>query len=126
MGSYLAVAFTLLLSMACHAQTVSLGQLTNTKWKLVSPVSDYCERGMSFTMTTRTTTTKFKKNKKEFQFPLKYYLSSSIPKTFSRKGSYIIQYVDNSVFWFKIVDISSTKITLLSKLGDTTVYQKVK
>ena len=34
MGSYLAVAFTLLLSMACHAQTVSLGQLTNTKWKL--------------------------------------------------------------------------------------------
>ena len=43
MGSYLAVAFTLLLSMACHAQTVSLGQLTNTKWKLVSPVSDYCE-----------------------------------------------------------------------------------
>ena len=119
--------------MACHAQTVSLGQLTNTKWKLVSPVSDYCERGMSFTMTTRTTTTKFKKNKKEFQFPLKYYLSSSIPKTFdssqigkNRKGSYIIQYVDNSVFWFKIVDISSTKITLLSKLGDTTVYQKVK
>ena len=62
MGSYLAVAFTLLLSMACHAQTVSLSQLTNTKWKLVSPVSDYCERGMSFTMTTCTTTTKFKKN----------------------------------------------------------------
>lgn len=119
--------------MTCHAQTVSLGQLTNTKWKLVSPVSDYCERGMSFTTTTRTTTTKFKKNKKEFQFPLKYYLSSFIPKTFdssqigkSQKGSYIIQYVDNSVFWFKIVDISSTKITLLSKLGDTTVYQKVK
>ena len=132
MGSYLVVAFTLLLSMACHAQTVSLGQLTNTKWKLVSPVSDYCERGMSFTMTTRTTITKFKKNKKEFLFPLKYYLSSSILKTFdssqigkNRKGSYIIQYVDNSVFWFKIVDISSTKITLLSKLGDTTVYQKV-
>ena len=105
MGSYLAVAFTLLLSMACHVQTVSLGQLTNTKWKLVSPVSDYCERGMSFTTTTRTTTTKFKKNKKEFLFPLKYYLSSSIPKTFdssqigkNRKGSYIIQYVDNSVF----------------------------
>ena len=127
------IIIALVLSMTCHAQTVSLGQLTNTKWKLVSPVSDYCERGMSFTTTTRTTTTKFKKNKKEFQFPLKYYLSSSIPKTFdssqigkSRKGSYIIQYVDNSVFWFKIVDISSTKITLLPKLGDTTVYQKVK
>ena len=119
--------------MGCHAQNIATSELNGTKWKLVSPVSDYCERGMSFTMTTRTTTTKFKKNKKEFLFPLKYYLSSSIPKTFdssqigkSRKGSYIIQYVDNSVFWFKIVDISSTKITLLSRLGDTTVYQKVK
>ena len=116
------IIIALVLSMTCHAQTVSLGQLTNTKWKLVSPVSDYCERGMSFTTTTRTTTAKFKKNKKEFQFPLKYYLSSSIPKTFdssqigkSRKGNYIIQYVDNSVFWFKIVDISSTKIILLPK-----------
>ena len=92
------IIIAIVLSMTCHAQTVSLGQLTNTKWKLVSPVSDYCERGMSFTTTTRTTTTKFKKNKKEFQFPLKYYLSSSIPKTFdssqigkSRKGSYIIR-----------------------------------
>ncbi len=108
--------------MGCHAQKIATSELNGTKWKLVSPVSDYCERGMSFTTTTRTTTAKFKKNKKEFQFPLKYYLSSSIPKTFdssqigkSRKGSYIIQYVDNSVFWFKIVDISSTKIILLPK-----------
>ena len=129
----LVFAIYFLLSMGCHAQNIATSELNGTKWKLVSPVSDYCERGMSFTMTTRTTTTKFKKNKKEFLFSLKYYLSSSIPKTFdssqigkSRKGSYIIQYVDNSVFWFKIVDISSTKITLLSKLGDTTVYQKVK
>ena len=59
--------------------------------------------------------------------------SSSIPKKFdssqigkNRKGNYIIQYVDDSVFWFKIVEISSTKITLLSKFGITTVYQKVK
>lgn len=133
MRNSLIIALVFLLSMTCHAQKVSIAELSGTKWKLVSPVSDYCERGMSFTTTTRTTTTKFKKNKKEFQFPLKYYLSSSIPKTFdssqigkNRKGSYIIQYVDNSVFWFKIVDISSTKITLLSKLGDTTVYQKVK
>ena len=133
MRNSLIIALVFLLSMTCHAQKVSIAELSGTKWKLVSPVSDYCERGMSFTMTTRTTTAKFKKNKKEFQFPLKYYLSSSIPETFdssqigkNRKGSYIIQYVDNSVFWFKIVDISSTKITLLSKLGDTTVYQKVK
>ena len=133
MRNSLIIALVFLLSMVCHAQKIATSELNGTKWKLVSPVSDYCERGMSFTTTTRTTTTKFKKNKKEFLFPLKYYLSSSIPKTFdssqigkNRKGSYIIQYVDNSVFWFKIVDISSTKITLLSKLGDTTVYQKVK
>ena len=70
---------------------------------------------------------------KAFEFPLKYYLSPSIPKTFDSsqigkncKGNYIIQYVDDSVFWFKIVEISSTKITLLSKFGDTTVYQKIK
>lgn len=133
MRNSLIIALVFLLSMVCHAQKIATSELNGTKWKLVSPVSDYCERGMSFTMTTRTTTAKFKKNKKEFLFPLKYYLSSSIPKTFdssqigkSRKGGYIIQYVDNSVFWFKIVDISSTKITLLSKLGDTTVYQKVK
>lgn len=133
MRNSLIIALVFLLSMVCHAQKIATSELNGTKWKLVSPVSDYCERGMSFTTTTRTTTTKFKKNKKEFLFPLKYYLSSSIPKTFdssqigkSRKGGYIIQYVDNSVFWFKIVDISSTKITLLSKLGDTTVYQKVK
>ena len=133
MRNILVISLVFLLSMVCHAQKIATSELNGTKWKLVSPVSDYCEQGMSFTTTTRTTTTKFKKNKKEFQFPLKYYLSSSIPKTFdssqigkNRKGSYIIQYVDNSVFWFKIVDISSTKITLLSKLGDTTVYQKVK
>lgn len=117
----------------CFAQTVSTSELNGTKWTLVSPVCDYCERGMSFTMDTRITTEKYKRLNKAFKLPLKYYLSPSIPKTFdssqigkNRKGSYIIQYVDNSVFWFKIVDISSTKITLLSKLGDTTVYQKVK
>ena len=47
--------------MGCHAQNIATSELNGTKWKLVSPVSDYCERGMSFTMTTRTTTTKFKK-----------------------------------------------------------------
>lgn len=119
--------------MGCHAQNIATSELNGTKWKEISPTYDYCERGMTFTMDTRTTNTKFYKTGKEFNCPLKYYISSSIPETFdssqigkNRKGSYIIQYVDNSVFWFKIVDISSTKITLLSKLGDTTVYQKVK
>ena len=133
MRNILVISLVFLLSMVCHAQKIATSELNGTKWKEISPTYDYCERGMTFTMDTRTTSTKFYKTGKEFNCPLKYYLSSSIPKTFdssqigkNRKGSYIIQYVDNSVFWFKIVDISSTKITLLSKLGDTTVYQKVK
>ena len=133
MRNILVISLVFLLSMVCHAQKIATSELNGTKWKEISPTYDYCERGMTFTMDTRTTSTKFYKTGKEFNCPLKYYLSSSIPKTFdssqigkNRKGSYIIQYVDNSVFWFKIVDISSTKITLLSKLGDTTIYQKVK
>ncbi len=121
------------LANTCFAQTVSTVELNGTKWKLVSPVDGYTERGMSFTMDARTTTVMFKRLNKDFKFPLKYYISPSIPKTFdssqigkNRKGCYIIQFVDDCVFWFKIVEMSSTKITLLSKLGDTTVYQKVK
>lgn len=130
MRNILVISLVFLLSMVCHAQKIATSELNGTKWKEISPTYDYC---MTFTMDTRTTSTKFYKTGKEFNCPLKYYISSSIPETFdssqigkNRKGSYIIQYVDNSVFWFKIVDISSTKITLLSKLGDTTVYQKVK
>ena len=133
MRNILVISLVFLLSMVCHAQKIATSELNGTKWKEISPTYDYCERGMTFTMDTRTTSTKFYKTGKEFNCPLKYYISSSIPETFdssqigkNRKGSYIILYVDNSVFWFKIVDISSTKITLLSKLGDTTVYQKVK
>ncbi len=133
MRNILVISLVFLLSMVCHAQKIATSELNGTKWKEISPTYDYSERGMTFTMDTRTTSTKFYKTGKEFNCPLKYYISSSIPETFdssqigkNRKGSYIIQYVDNSVFWFKIVDISSTKITLLSKLGDTTVYQKVK
>ena len=128
---FLVIAF--LLGMACHAQKVATSELNGTRWKLVSPVCDYCERGMSFTMDARITTEKYKRLNKAFKLPLKYYISPSIPKTFdssqigkNRKGNYIIQYVDDSVFWFKIVEFSSTKITLLSKFGITTVYQKVK
>lgn len=119
--------------MGCHAQKVSTSELNGTKWKLISPVDDYSERGMAFTMNTRITTEKYKRFNKEFKFSLKFYLSPSIPKTFdssqigkNRKGSYIIQYIDDSVFWFKIVEVSNTKITLLSKFGLTTVYQKIK
>lgn len=45
------IIIALVLSMTCHAQTVSLSQLTNTKWKLTKPVFSYCDKTMSFTST---------------------------------------------------------------------------
>lgn len=133
MRNILVISLVFLLSMVCHAQKIATSELNGTKWKEISPAYDYCERGMTFTMDTRTTSTKFYKTGKEFNCPLKYYISSSIPETFdstqigkSRRGTYIIQFVDNKVFWFKIVELSNTKMTLLSKYGQTIIYQKIK
>lgn len=133
MRNSLIIALVFLLSMVCHAQKIATSELNGTKWKEISPTYDYCERGMTFTMDTRTTSTKFYKTGKEFNCPLKYYISSSIPETFdstrigkSRRDTYIIQFVDNKVFWFKIVELSNTKMTLLSKYGQTIIYQKIK
>ena len=92
MGSYLAVAFTLLLSMTCHAQTVSLGQLTNTKWKLTKPVFSYCEKNMSFTSTELTNTSsshcvkrgETKETKRFFSNSYPFYLATVIPTTFNQ------------------------------------------
>ena len=133
MRNILVISLVFLLSMVCHAQKIATSELNGTKWKEISPTYDYCERGMTFTMDTRTTSTKFYKTGKEFNCPLKYYISSSIPETFdstqigkSRRGTYIIQFVDNKVFWFKIVELSNTKMTLLSKYGQTITYQKIK
>ena len=106
MGSYLAVAFTLLLSMACHAQTVSLSQLTNTKWKLTKPVFSYCDKTMSFTSTEMTNTSsshyvkrgETKETKRFFSNSYPFYLATVIPTTFnqslvgkSNSGTYIIK-----------------------------------
>ena len=133
MRNILVISLVFLLSMVCHAQKIATSELNGTKWKEISPTYDYCERGMTFTMDTRTTSTKFYKTGKEFNCTLKYYISSSIPETFdstqigkSRRGTYIIQFVDNKVFWFKIVELSNTKMTLLSKYGQTIIYQKIK
>lgn len=133
MRNILVISLVFLLSMVCHALKIATSELNGTKWKEISPTYDYCERGMTFTMDTRTTSTKFYKTGKEFNCPLKYYISSSIPETFdstrigkSRRGTYIIQFVDNKVFWFKIVELSNTKMTLLSKYGQTIIYQKIK
>ena len=133
MRNILVISLVFLLSMVCHAQKIATSELNGTKWKEISPTYDYCERGMTFTMDTRTTSTKFYKTGKEFNCPLKYYISSSIPETFdstrigkNRRGTYFIQFVDNKVFWFKIVELSNTKMTLLSKYGQTIIYQKIK
>ena len=133
MRNILVISLVFLLSMVCHAQKIATSELNGTKWKEISPTYDYCERGMTFTMDTRTTSTKFYKTGKEFNCPLKYYISSSIPETFDstqigkiRRGTYIIQFVDNKVFWFKIAELSNTKMTLLSKYGQTIIYQKIK
>ena len=37
------VIIALVWGIVCHAQIVSLSQLTNTKWKLAKPVFGYCE-----------------------------------------------------------------------------------
>ena len=133
MRNSLIIALVFLLSMVCHAQKIATSELNGTKWKEISPTYDYCERGMTFTMDTRTTSTKFYKTGKEFNCPLKYYISSSIPETFdstqigkSRRGTYFIQFVANKVFWFNIVELSNTKMTLLYKYGQTINYQKIK
>lgn len=83
MGSYLAVAFTLLLSMACHAQTVSLSQLTNTKWKLTKPVFSYCDKTMSFTSTEMTNTSSSHYVKRGETKETKRFFSNSYPFYFT-------------------------------------------
>ena len=140
MGSYLAVAFTLLLSMACHAQTVSLGQLTNTKWKLTKPVFSYCDKTMSFTSTEMTNTSsshyvkrgETKETKRFFSNSYPFYLATAIPTTFNRSlvgksstGTYIIKYVGKRVVAFKVLGISNAQLKLSTPQGDVLVYDKI-
>lgn len=140
MGSYLAVAFTLLLSMACHAQTVSLGQLTNTKWKLTKPVFSYCEKTMSFTNTTITNTSnshyvkrgETKESKRFFSNSYPYYLAATIPTKFNqsfvgkvKSGAYVIKYVNKRVVAFKVLSISNAQLKLSTPQGDVLVYDKI-
>lgn len=60
------IIIALVLSMTCHAQTVSLSQLTNTKWKLTKPVFSYCDKTMSFTSTEMTNTSSSHYVKREY------------------------------------------------------------
>lgn len=88
---------------------------------------------MSFSNSYRTTETKFIKENKRYIFPGAYYVSASIPKVFdksqvgkNRSGTYVIQNIDDKVFWFKIVKFNESEITLLSMYGQLTIYKREK
>lgn len=59
MRNILVISLVFLLSMVCHAQKVSIAELSGTKWKLTKPVLDYCDKTISFTNTTVTNTSNY-------------------------------------------------------------------
>ena len=130
------IIIALVLSMTCHAQTVSLSQLTNTKWKLTKPVFSYCDKTMSFTSTEMTNTYsshyvkrgETKETKRFFSNSYPFYLATAIPTTFNRSlvgksstGTYIIK----RVVPFKILSVSSGQLKLSTPQGDVLIYDKV-
>ena len=134
------IIIALVLSMTCHAQTVSLSQLTNTKWKLTKPVFSYCDKTMSFTSTEMTNTSsshyvkrgETKETKRFFSNSYPFYLATGIPTTFNRRkigksstGTYIIKYVGKRVVAFKVLGISSAQLKLSTPQGDVLIYDKV-
>lgn len=133
MKKYIIIFIMFITANLCLAQTISTSSLNGTRWKLNSPTSDYCERYMSFSNSYRTTETKFIKENKRYIFPGAYYVSASIPKVFdksqvgkNRSGTYVIQNIDDKVFWFKIVKFNESEIPLLSMYGQLTIYKREK
>ena len=134
------IIIALVLSMACHAQTVSLSQLTNTKWKLTKPVFSYCDKTMSFTSTEMTNTSsshyvkrgETKESKRFFSNSYPYYLAATIPTKFNqsfvgkvKSGTYVIKYVNKRVVAFKVLSISNAQLKLSTPQGDVLVYDKI-
>ncbi len=134
------VIIALVLSIACHAQVVTISQLANTKWKLAKPVFGYCEKTMSFTNTAVTNTSsshyvkrgETKETKRFFSNSYPFYLATAIPTTFNQSligknnsGTYIIKYVNKRVVAFKVLSISSVQLKLSTPQGDVLVYDKV-
>ena len=134
------IVIALVLSMTCHAQTVSLSQLTNTKWKLTKPVFSYCDKTMSFTNTTVTNTSnshyvkrgETKESKRFFSNSYPYYLAATIPTKFNqsfvgkvKSGAYVIKYVNKRVVAFKVLSISNAQLKLSTPQGDVLVYDKI-
>ena len=134
------IVIALVLSMTCHAQTVSLSQLTNTKWKLPKPVFSYCDKTMSFTNTTVTNTSNYhyvkrgetKESKRFFSNSYPYYLAATIPTKFNqsfvgkvKSGAYVIKYVNKRIVAFKVLSISNAQLKLSTPQGDVLVYDKI-
>lgn len=134
------IIIALVLSMTCHAQTVSLSQLTNTKWKLTKPVFSYCDKTMSFTSTEMTNTSsshyvkrgETKETKRFFSNSYPFYLATAIPTTFNqslvgkvKSGAYVIKYVNKKVVAFKVLSISNAQLKLSTPQGDVLVYDKI-
>lgn len=134
------IIIALVLSMTCHAQTVSLSQLTNTKWKLTKPVFSYCDKTMSLTSTEMTNTSsshyvkrgETKESKRFFSNSYPYYLAATIPTKFNqsfvgkvKSGAYVIKYVNKRVVAFKVLSISNAQLKLSTPQGDVLVYDKI-
>lgn len=140
MRNSLIIALVFLLSMTCHAQKVSIAELSGTKWKLTKPVLDYCDKTISFTNTTVTNTSNYhyvkrgetKESKRFFSNSYPYYLAATIPTKFNqsfvgkvKSGSYVIKYVNKRVVAFKVLSISNAQLKLSTPQGDVLVYDKV-
>lgn len=138
MRNSLIIALVFLLSMTCHAQKVSIAELSGTKWKLTKPVLDYCDKTISFTNTTVTNTSNYHyvkrgetKESKRF-FSNSYYLAATIPTKFNqsfvgkvKSGAYVIKYVNKRIVAFKVLSISNAQLKLSTPQGDVLVYDKI-
>ena len=140
MRNSLIIALVFLLSMTCHAQKVSIAELSGTKWKLTKPVLDHCDKTISFTNTTVTKTSNYhyvkrgetKESKRFFSNSYPYYLAATIPTKFNqsfvgkvKSGAYVIKYVNKRVVAFKVLSISNAQLKLSTPQGDVLVYDKI-
>ncbi len=140
MKAYFSILFMIFLRLACHAQTININQLANSKWKLVKPVFNYCDKTISFTNTTVTNTSNYhyvkrgetKESKRFFSNSYPYYLATTIPTKFNqsfvgkvKSGAYVIKYVNKRVVAFKVLSISNAQLKLSTPQGDVLVYDKI-
>lgn len=140
MRNILVISLVFLLSMVCHAQKIATSELNGTKWKLVKPVFNYCDKTMSFTNTTVTNTSNYhyvkrgetKESKRFFSNSYPYYLAATIPTKFNqsfvgkvKSGAYVIKYVNKKVVAFKVLSISNAQLKLSTPQGDVLVYDKI-